>query len=68
MAERFCYALLNQRIPLSLDLGLRHEAEKRGETLAVIIRDCLYIGLTELQRSRLKAAKKETPPQLVNSR
>lgn len=68
VSENRFYALLNQRIPLSLDLGLRYEAEARDETLAVIIRDCLYIGLTELQRTRLKAAKKEPPQQLVNSR
>ncbi|MCY7276510.1 MAG: hypothetical protein LH702_22940 [Phormidesmis sp. CAN_BIN44] len=66
MEYRF-YALLNQRIPKSLEAGLKQEADESDEILADVIRDCLYRGLTDRQRLRRKLAKQETPLQLVNS-
>lgn len=66
--ERVFYAILNLRVPKSLDAGLRQEAEESNEDFCGVIRDCLYLGLTQRQKAARKRAKRETPLQLQNSR
>ena len=61
MSERVFHAILNERIPKSLFAGLREEALESGEDFAEVIRDCLYLGLTQRQKATRKKAKRETP-------